>query len=207
MGLAPYQIARLGVGEAARIGDDRSLVEARHHGGDRGRVDAAGEQRPQAHIGDHPPLHRALQQRVQLACRIFQGAGERLARSSLGNLLRRPVADRRSIALAAAGPHGEMATLKLEVSSMRLAVQKILTEHEANVRAMVDKVARGRQSRVRHGPEMIAHIQRQRARKPMVVTDAGREAKAAALRLLVTQSRSSRATSPACVSASSRPST
>lgn len=47
---------------------------------------------------------------------------------------------------------------------------------------MADKVARGRQSRVRHSQELIAHIQRQRALRPMVVTEAGRAAKSAAIK-------------------------
>ena len=52
--------------ERDRAGVDRRLRQARHRRDNRARVDAAGEERPKRHFGDHAQAHRLVEAATQL---------------------------------------------------------------------------------------------------------------------------------------------
>ena len=66
-------------------------------------IDAAGQERAQAHVGDHPLAGSIGQQPAQRVGCVFQAARERLAGAVLGRLPCRPVGDGLCLAAAHAG--------------------------------------------------------------------------------------------------------
>ena len=70
--LGERRLVELGVGERDRAGVDRVGGHARHHRDDRAGIDAAGEERTQRHLGDHPQPDRLAQPCLELGAGVGQ---------------------------------------------------------------------------------------------------------------------------------------
>ena len=75
-----------GLAEADREGADGSRAVRLHERRNRRRVDAAGQEHAERHVGDHAPAHRVGKQRFQ-----------HLLRGIVGNIERRGLTARRNL--------------------------------------------------------------------------------------------------------------
>ena len=88
--------------EADGEGAHRPRAARLHQRGDQGRIDAAGQQRAQRHVGHPLRVHRSAQHLFQRVHGLGVAAGERVGHAGLGDLRQRPVGLRLHLALAGA---------------------------------------------------------------------------------------------------------
>ena len=124
--------------EADREGAHRPRAVGLHQRGDRGRVDAPGQQHAEWHVGDHLPAHGISQVLLQRVERLGLAALERVRHATLGDLGQRPVCDRLGLALPGRKPQPGARRQLADAGMDRIRRRDVVVTQQQRERASVD---------------------------------------------------------------------